>query len=120
MKRRNELIILILYSALIFSISSIRGNEIPSQVSPFSLIFHFFLYFFYSFAIFMYFQRPFHSYLFGTLYAASDEIHQFFVPGRACDPVDFLTDSLALAVGIILVVLWKPLFTFLTSSNRGS
>ena len=31
-------------------------------------------------------------------YAATDEFHQIFVPGRACDPVDWLVDVAAAAI----------------------
>ena len=29
-----------------------------------------------------------------SLYAVTDEFHQSFVPGRMCDPADWLTDTL--------------------------
>ena len=38
-----------------------------------------------------------------AVYAATDEFHQLFVPGRACDPVDWLVDIAAAAVGALLV-----------------
>ena len=31
-------------------------------------------------------------------YAVTDEFHQMFVPGRACDPVDWLVDAAAAAI----------------------
>lgn len=34
-----------------------------------------------------------------SLYGVSDEIHQLFVPGRMCDPVDWLVDTLGAAAG---------------------
>lgn len=37
---------------------------------------------------------------FGAIYAASDEIHQYFIPGRSCDPLDWLADNLGLFVSI--------------------
>jgi len=39
----------------------------------------------------------------GGIYAASDEIHQYFVPGRSCDFLDWLADILGLALGITII-----------------
>lgn len=39
----------------------------------------------------------------GTLYAASDEIHQLFVPGRSGRLTDVLIDSAGLLAGIFLI-----------------
>lgn len=38
-----------------------------------------------------------------TVYAGSDELHQFFVPGRACMLLDVLTDSAGAVAGILLI-----------------
>ena len=35
----------------------------------------------------------------GVGYAASDEIHQWFVPGRECDFLDFLADAAGVLAG---------------------
>lgn len=48
---------------------------------------------------------PFAAWLFCTLYAATDEYHQAFVPGRTAKPADALIDSAGAAVGIALVTL---------------
>ncbi len=46
------------------------------------------------------------AYLFCVLYAVSDEIHQYFIPGRSCELRDVLIDSLgALSAIAILVIL---------------
>ena len=37
-----------------------------------------------------------------VIYAASDEIHQYFVPGRSCEFRDVCIDSLGSLVGIVL------------------
>lgn len=37
-----------------------------------------------------------------SAYGASDEFHQLFVPGRMCDPADWLTDTLGGALGATL------------------
>ena len=41
---------------------------------------------------------------FGALYAVADEIHQIFVPGRACEFTDFLIDSARVSIGILLSI----------------
>jgi len=50
--------------------------------------------------------------LFASLYAVSDELHQWFVPGRFCDPWDLAADVTgAFAVQTVLCVfvwrIWK-------------
>ena len=42
------------------------------------------------------------SFIFASLYAASDEIHQKFVPGRSCEFCDWFIDSCGVAVGLLL------------------
>ena len=39
----------------------------------------------------------------GIAYAASDELHQHFVPGRQGSPLDVLLDSVGVAVGVYAV-----------------
>ena len=41
--------------------------------------------------------------LFCLLYAVSDEVHQFFVPGRACLLSDIVLDSLSALSGILFI-----------------
>jgi len=41
----------------------------------------------------------------GTLYAASDELHQYFVPGRGPKVSDVLIDSAGVACGAVFVLL---------------
>ena len=43
------------------------------------------------------------SVLLSSLYAVSDEIHQLFVPGRACAFIDMLIDSSGAFIGIVLI-----------------
>ncbi len=35
-----------------------------------------------------------------STYGVADELHQAFVPGRLCDPADWLTDTLGAALGV--------------------
>ena len=43
------------------------------------------------------------AWLIGTIYAVTDEIHQYFVPERACAVTDMLIDSAGVAVGVIVL-----------------
>ena len=38
----------------------------------------------------------------GIAYAASDELHQHFVPGRLGSPFDVLIDAVGVAIGVLL------------------
>lgn len=40
-----------------------------------------------------------------SAYGVTDELHQLFVPGRLCDPADWLTDTLGAALGAGVAVL---------------
>jgi VanZ family protein len=46
-------------------------------------------------------RRPNVAVVLGVLYAASDEFHQTFVPGRHGSPIDVAIDSIGLALGIL-------------------
>jgi VanZ family protein len=41
------------------------------------------------------------------LYALSDELHQAFVPGRCCDPLDMAYDALGAAAGLWAWFRWQ-------------
>jgi VanZ family protein len=43
--------------------------------------------------------------LLATVYGASDEVHQMFVPGRTPDVMDLLADASGAAAGAVLVAL---------------
>lgn len=47
------------------------------------------------------FKIVFLSQIFGMLYAITDEIHQYFIPGRACQLRDVTIDALGVATGIV-------------------
>ena len=38
----------------------------------------------------------------GIAYAATDELHQYFVPGRHASPVDVAIDAVGVAVGMLI------------------
>ncbi|MCP4583513.1 MAG: hypothetical protein GY839_18040 [candidate division Zixibacteria bacterium] len=43
----------------------------------------------------------------GIIYAASDEVHQFYVPGRDGNIMDWIADAIGLAVGVGSAYIFK-------------
>ncbi|MGH1363372.1 MAG: VanZ family protein [Calditrichia bacterium] len=40
------------------------------------------------------------TFITGSLYGISDEVHQYFVPGRFADPLDALADAAGVAIAV--------------------
>ena len=55
-------------------------------------------------------RRYIYSQLICTSYAATDEFHQLFVPGRSGNPVDVCIDSAGACIGILLGLLFLHIF----------
>lgn len=49
------------------------------------------------------FPAPLIALIFSSLYGVSDEFHQIFTPSRSCDPMDWLVDTCAAAIGAAIV-----------------
>jgi len=49
------------------------------------------------------FSRRIVAFVTGQLYSLTDEIHQIFVPGRACQLTDMLIDGAGVLIGVFLV-----------------
>lgn len=60
--------------------------------------------------------RPFVAFAITASYAVSDEIHQLFVEGRACQLSDFFVDCFGAALGIS--VLWAAIIIFSKIKRR--
>ncbi len=45
----------------------------------------------------------------GTVYAITDEVHQFFVPGRSCEARDVAIDSCGVAAGVLIWLLIRKM-----------
>lgn len=58
------------------------------------------------------------SMLVGVLYAASDEFHQSFVPGRGTSIVDVGIDSLGVLTGILAVLIIISIYRALKSDKK--
>lgn len=50
------------------------------------------------------------SYIIGTAYAITDEIHQLFISGRSCELRDVIIDSSGIFVGVMLIKSFKYFF----------
>ena len=46
--------------------------------------------------------------LMGLAYAATDEIHQVYVPGRSGDPFDWVADAVGVMLGVVLLNRFFP------------
>ena len=46
---------------------------------------------------------------FASLYGVTDELHQIFVPGRSCDPLDWLVDTIAALIAALLTTAFLAL-----------
>lgn len=42
--------------------------------------------------------------IFASLYGVTDELHQILVPGRSCDPFDWLVDTIAASLAAIISI----------------
>ncbi len=106
---------LFLWALAIFVASSIPGADFPdSPIFSHDKILHFIVYFGFGYLLerALYNQNRFpmlarHSHLatllIAVLYGASDEFHQFFVPGRTMDIFDLMADTTGAAVAIAVV-----------------
>ncbi len=106
---------LFLWALAIFAASSIPGADFPdSPIFSHDKILHFIVYFGFGYLLerALYHQNRFpmlarHSHLatllIAVLYGASDEFHQFFVPGRTMDIFDLMADTTGAAVAIAVV-----------------
>lgn len=56
--------------------------------------------------------KPQWAFLICVLYAASDEIHQLFVPGRACQIKDVFIDSCGSFLGIFMIMIFIRIKNF--------
>lgn len=103
----KKYILPILWTVVIFVLSSIPGSEFPKLPFPgFDKLVHLVEY---SILGFLWVKalgkRIITVILLGIIYGVFDEIHQIFVPFREFSVLDILVDG----VGVILGVLWRSL-----------
>jgi VanZ family protein len=47
------------------------------------------------------------TFIFGSIYGISDELHQYFVPGRSVEFLDWVADTLGSTSGAILSMFYR-------------
>lgn len=102
------------YAFAIFIFSTLHGHELPNMhLLNFDKIVHFLEFGLFGMFLYRVFRlyRPFHrpfllTLIVGVPYAALDEIHQYFVPGRECSGFDFAFDIIGLVV-FAAVSVWQ-------------
>lgn len=102
----------------IFAFSSIPGNAISSGGSVwFSRLYHMTIFFLFNFFLLILiqgnkkinFKKVIIILIISLVYAASDEIHQIFVPFRGPGIDDFLTDSIGIFLSTIILIYYKKI-----------
>lgn len=98
-----------LWSGVIFAGSSVPGSRIPGGFSVYGHVAEYAL--LGAFVVAAQRSRDWRRTVLVALavcalYGASDEFHQSFVPLRAPDPVDWLTDVAGAALGSAIAVAW--------------
>lgn len=106
---------LILYALLIFYISSQRLPELPAplQIDHIDLIAHFLEYALFAYLAYRVFRKinnklwqthlVFITLVISILYGFSDELHQYYVPGRQMSIFDFLANSIGVITSVSLL-----------------
>ena len=113
MKKKLLILPWLLYSGLIFIASSYQLKGLPKMtILGWDKLVHMAEYTVYSILAgiaLLSFDRKKYSFnliliafLITILFGASDEIHQYFVPGRSCSIYDFVADCLGAILGLIL------------------
>lgn len=105
---------LAVYWGIIFTATSIPVDGLPKLFDAQDKFEHFLAYFILEvlLALTLHFQDKFsvlklkpilYSLLFLSLYAAIDEIHQYFIPGRYADVLDWVADVIGGTIAILLL-----------------
>ena len=105
---------LLLYSFLIFYLSSLSRIKIPGEIGDKTI--HFFEYAAYAFFAFLFFykvtlyKRSLLSLITTILYGISDEVHQLFVPGRDGSIHDIIADVSGALLMLTILFLFSKFF----------
>lgn len=105
------------YAFLIFALSSLKGTALPPvEFKLADKLLHLCEYGVFGFILARFFvhlgwKNPYvWAVLVASLYGATDEIHQYYVPGRTLEVYDWMADTLGSLVGSQTCRLWLKKF----------
>jgi len=106
--------------AVLFSVGIVVTSSQPAMVpQPFSFadkVYHFFGYMLYGSTLILAMRtmpitdprRFWWAVVIGLVFAATDELHQAFVPGRSADVLDWCADALGIGLAVTIAAVRKP------------
>lgn len=111
-RRTIATVLVVLCAVVIFGFSHVPGASYPAHPGFLNYIAHFCEYMVFAALLAIAFTggrlKPWQvvvlAILIASAYAVSDELHQYFIPGRLCDPMDWLTDTLGATLGAIVTM----------------
>ena len=115
------------YAALIFAISSLSQPEFPTDLFPLRdkgvhITEYAVLGFLCAFALFSRQSREralfVTAWAISVLYGVSDELHQYFVPGRSSELDDVVADAVGSAIGVAVYWFISPSEYFSARRNK--
>ncbi len=126
-KRKLLYIPLAIYWIILLVLTTLPGRDLP-KTGINDKIEHFTAYFFLGFllSLTLLFQNKYYkikkyfAFFAGfiiALYAALDEIHQLFIPGRDCDIFDWTADMIGASIGILLIIFLLKIFQYSQKSQ---
>lgn len=98
------------WMGVIFGFSSLTGSQLANSLIPtgWSSLAHFGEYAILGALLLVALGSPdraITAIALASAYGITDELHQIFVPGRTCDPVDWLVDTAGAATGVFIAIL---------------
>lgn len=102
-------VLAVAFAVVIFGFSHIPGESYPAHPGFLNYIAHFGEYFVLASLLTVAFWggrlKPWQvmlvALMLASAYAATDEFHQYFIPGRFSDPMDWVTDTAGALFGVI-------------------
>ncbi len=57
-------------------------------------------------------KNAFYTVLIGSIYGIFDEVHQYFIPGRSMEFMDFTADFIGLVLAVIIIIFLMRLYHY--------